>query len=101
MRGSPRPSSASRGFVYAVSTMGITGARADVDAAARSLVARIRATPDATRTCVGIGISTADQVAEVLAYADGAIVGSALVTALAEGGVAGVARTASALSKGK
>ena len=91
---------ASRGFVYAVSTMGITGARADVDAAARALVARIRAAGD-TRTCVGIGISTADQVAEVLAYADGAIVGSALVTALAEDGVAGVARTASALSKGK
>lgn len=93
---------ASRGFVYAVSTMGITGARADVDAAARSLVARIRAAGDAsTRTCVGIGISTADQVSEVLEYADGAIVGSALVTALAEGGVAGVARTASALAKGK
>jgi tryptophan synthase alpha chain len=93
---------ASRGFVYAVSTMGITGARTDVDAAARSLVARIRAAgDDSTRTCVGIGISTADQVAEVLAYADGAIVGSALVTALAEGGVAGVARAASELAKGK
>jgi tryptophan synthase alpha chain len=93
---------ASRGFVYAVSTMGITGARADLDAAARSLVARIRAAGDAsTRTCVGIGISTADQVAEVLTYADGAIVGSALVTALADGGVKGVAATASALSKGK
>lgn len=93
---------ASRGFVYAVSTMGITGARADVDAAARSLVARIRDAGGAsTRTCVGIGISTADQVAEVLTYADGAIVGSALVTALAEGGVAGLAATASALAKGK
>jgi tryptophan synthase alpha chain len=73
-----------------------------VDAAARSLVARIRAAGDATtRTCVGIGISTADQVAEVLGYADGAIVGSALVTSLAEGGVAAVGRTASALAKGK
>jgi tryptophan synthase alpha chain len=93
---------ATRGFVYAVSTMGITGARTDVDAAARSLVARIRAAGDAsTRTCVGIGISTGDQVAEVLAYADGAIVGSALVTALADGGVAGVARAASELAKGK
>jgi tryptophan synthase alpha chain len=93
---------ASRGFVYAVSTMGITGARADLDAAARALVARIRAAGDAsTRTCVGVGISTADQVAEVLGYADGAIVGSALVTALAEGGVTGVAKAASALAKGK
>lgn len=93
---------ASRGFVYTVSTMGITGARADVDAAARSLVARIREAGDAsTRACVGIGISTGDQVAEVLEYADGAIVGSALVTALADGGVAGLAKAASALANGK
>lgn len=91
---------ASRGFVYAVSTMGITGARVDVDAAARSLVGRLR-DAGADRTCVGIGISTGDQVAEVLEYADGAIVGSALVTALADGGVAGVARTASMLAEGK
>jgi tryptophan synthase alpha chain len=90
---------ASRGFVYTVSTMGITGARADVDAAARELVARQREL-GATRTCVGIGISTGDQVAEVLEYADGAIVGSALVTALADGGVAGVGRTAAALAVG-
>jgi len=93
---------ASRGFVYAVSTMGTTGARTDLDAAARTVVARVRAAGDAsTRTCVGIGISTADQVAEVLTYADGAIVGSALVTALAEGGVTGVGATASALAAGK
>ncbi len=89
----------SRGFVYAVSTMGITGARADVDTAARRLVARLRDV-GATSACVGVGISTADQVREVLGYADGAIVGSALVTALAEGGVAAVARTAAALSSG-
>ncbi|MEO8263233.1 MAG: tryptophan synthase subunit alpha [Pseudolysinimonas sp.] len=93
---------ASRGFVYAVSTMGTTGARADLDAAARTVVSRIREAGDAsTRTCVGIGISTADQVTEVLTYADGAIVGSALVTALADGGVAGVARAASELAQGK
>jgi tryptophan synthase alpha chain len=89
----------SRGFVYAVSTMGITGARTDVDSAARGLVARLRAV-GATSTCVGLGISTADQVREVIGYADGAIVGSALVTALAEGGVDAVARTAAALSAG-
>jgi tryptophan synthase alpha chain len=80
--------------------MGITGARADLDAAARTLVGRLR-DAGAEKLCVGIGISTAEQVAEVLGYADGAIVGSALVTALAEGGVSGVARTASALSQGK
>lgn len=90
---------ATRGFVYAVSTMGITGARSDVDSAARSLVARLREA-GSTSTCVGIGISTADQVREVLEYADGAIVGSALVRALSDGGVSALARTAAALSAG-
>ncbi len=90
----------SRGFVYAVSTMGITGARTDVDAAARSLVARLR-NAGSTSACVGVGISTARQVREVLSYADGAIVGSALVSALADGGVAGVARVAAELASGK
>jgi len=89
----------SRGFVYAVSTMGITGARSDVDIAARTLVARLRAA-GATSACVGLGISSADQVREVLGYADGAIVGSALVTALADGGVPAVAATATALAAG-
>ena len=96
---------ASRGFVYAVSTMGITGARTDLDAKARALIARLREAgatgPDTIAACVGVGISTPEQVAEVLGYADGAIVGSALVTALAEGGVAGLARTSHALSQGK
>lgn len=90
---------ASRGFVYAVSTMGITGARSDVDSAARALVGRLRAV-GATSACVGVGISTADQVAEVLGYADGAIVGSALVSALADGGVERVAAVAAALAEG-
>jgi tryptophan synthase alpha chain len=90
---------ASRGFVYAVSTMGITGARANVDAAARTLVGRLRAV-DAENVCVGIGISSGAQVSEVLGYADGAIVGAALVTALADGGVAGVAEKAAELASG-
>ena len=96
---------ASRGFVYAVSTMGVTGARANVDAAARTLVGRLRAAgatgPQTLPACVGIGISTADQVAEVLEYADGAIVGAALVTALAEHGVDGVGAKAAALAQGR
>ena len=90
---------ASRGFVYAVSTMGITGARGEVDAAARGLVGRLKSL-GAPRACVGVGISTAAQVREVLGYADGAIVGSALVRALAEDGVAGLARTTAALAAG-
>lgn len=90
---------ASRGFVYAVSTMGITGARSDVDEAARALVARLSAA-GAPASCVGLGISTAAQVAEVLEYADGAIVGSALVRALAEGGVDGAGTLAAELARG-
>jgi tryptophan synthase alpha chain len=89
----------SRGFVYAVSTMGITGARSDVDSAAKVLVSRLRAV-GATSVCVGLGISTADQVREVLQYADGAIVGSALVKALSDGGVPAVAATAARLAAG-
>ncbi|TAJ46185.1 MAG: tryptophan synthase subunit alpha [Herbiconiux sp.] len=89
----------SRGFVYTVSTMGITGARADLDAAARTLVGRLRA-QGGESLCVGIGISTADQIAEILSYADGAIVGSALVKALADGGVDAVGRLAAELSVG-
>lgn len=90
----------SRGFVYAVSTMGITGARADVDVAAKSLVGRLR-DAGATHVGVGVGISTGSQVQEVLGYADGAIVGSALVKALNDGGVNAVAACAAELSRGK
>lgn len=88
---------ASRGWVYAVSTMGVTGAREDVDSKARALVPRSRAA-GAERVYVGIGISTAAQVAEVWDYADGAIVGSAIVRAIQQDGVAGAARIAAALS---
>jgi tryptophan synthase alpha chain len=89
----------SRGFVYAVSTMGITGARGDVDAAARSVIGRLREA-GATSACVGVGISTPEQVADVLSYADGAIVGSRLVTALSDGGVSEVAAVAAHLARG-
>jgi len=90
---------ASRGFVYTVSTMGITGARTDVDAAASTLVARLREV-GVENACVGLGISTAEQVREVLAYADGAIVGSAFVRALAEGGVPRLSDVAAELAAG-
>ncbi|MEE6280837.1 tryptophan synthase subunit alpha [Georgenia sp. MJ170] len=72
---------ASRGFVYAASTMGVTGVRASVDNHAQELVARTRAA-GAERVCVGLGVSTAAQAAEVAQYADGVIVGSALVRTL-------------------
>lgn len=76
----------STGFVYTVSTMGITGERTDLDAAARGLTARLREAGD-TLACVGIGISNAEHVSTTLEYADGAIVGTAFVRALRDGGV--------------
>ena len=90
---------ASTGFVYTVSTMGITGERAELDAAARGLVARLRER-GVPRSCVGIGISTPEQVAGVVEYADGAIVGTALVRALRDGGVEGLRAEARALASG-
>lgn len=90
---------ASRGFVYIVSTMGTTGVRADVDQAARRLVERAR-DAGVQHACVGIGISKPEHVHDVLSYADGAIVGSALVVALTEGGVEGLRGTVSALAAG-
>ena len=89
----------STGFVYTVSTMGITGERAKLDAAARTLVGRLRS-HGAERACVGIGISTAEQVRGVLEYADGAIVGTALVRALGDGGLPALADTARRLAAG-
>jgi tryptophan synthase alpha chain len=77
----------SRGFTYAVSTMGITGARTEVDKLAREVVENIRKTDTNQNAAVGIGISTADQVVEVNQYADAAIVGSAFVKAFQSGGI--------------
>lgn len=90
---------ATTGFVYTVSTMGITGERAQLDQAARTLVTRLR-DRGATRACVGIGISNADHVAGVVDYADGAIVGTALVKALRDGGLPALAEVTRALSAG-
>ncbi|GAA5015900.1 tryptophan synthase subunit alpha [Terrabacter aeriphilus] len=72
-----------RGFVYATAVMGVTGARASVGAAADALVSRTREHTDLP-VCVGLGVSTGDQAAEVGRYADGVIVGSALVRCLTE-----------------
>jgi len=91
--------SSSTGFVYTVSTMGITGERAALDLAARTLVERMRARGD-VRACVGIGISNAEQVAGVVEYADGAIVGTALVKALRDGGLDALADTTRTLAGG-
>ena len=72
-----------RGFVYAASTMGVTGTRASVSTATEGLVERTRAA-GAQNVCVGLGVSNGEQAAQVGAYADGVIVGSAFVRALLE-----------------
>jgi tryptophan synthase alpha chain len=75
---------ASRGFVYAASTMGVTGARDAVSDAAPELVGRVKAISDIP-VGVGLGVRSREQAAEIGAYADGVIVGSALVSALGDG----------------
>jgi tryptophan synthase alpha chain len=75
---------ASRGFVYAASTMGVTGARDAVSVAAPELVRRVKALSDVP-VGVGLGVRSREQAAQIGAYADGVIVGSALVSALGEG----------------
>lgn len=75
---------ASRGFVYAASTMGVTGARDAVSNAAPELVSRVKAISDIP-VGVGLGVRSRQQAAEIGSYADGVIVGSALVSALDEG----------------
>lgn len=69
------------GFVYTASTMGVTGTRGSVGSAASELVARVRPTTDLP-LCVGLGVSNRAQAAEVASFADGVIVGSALVSTL-------------------
>ncbi|MFD7509671.1 tryptophan synthase subunit alpha [Streptomyces sp. NPDC059853] len=72
---------AGSGFVYAASLMGVTGTRESVGREAAGLVRRTRATTDLP-VCVGLGVSNAGQAAEVAAFADGVIVGTAFVKEL-------------------
>jgi tryptophan synthase alpha chain len=74
----------SRGFVYAVGRMGVTGERSELAASAREVAVRTRAVTDLP-VCVGIGVSTPEQAAQVCEVADGVVVGSALVRRLLEG----------------
>jgi tryptophan synthase alpha chain len=75
---------ATRGFLYASAVMGVTGARERVGAAAAGLVERVRRQAPELPVCVGLGVSNGAQAAEVAAFADGVIVGSALVRCLVD-----------------
>jgi tryptophan synthase alpha chain len=73
-----------RGFVYATSVMGVTGARDAVSDAAPALVSRVRALGATVPVGVGLGVRDGKQAAAIGAYADGVIVGSAMVQAVAD-----------------
>ncbi|MEV8453500.1 tryptophan synthase subunit alpha [Streptomyces sp. NPDC052095] len=95
---------AGSGFVYAASLMGVTGTRASVGDQAQDLVRRTRATTDLP-VCVGLGVSNAEQAAEVAGFADGVIVGSAFVKAMLDApdeaaGLAAVRSLAGELAEG-
>ncbi|UNS96496.1 tryptophan synthase subunit alpha [Streptomyces tubbatahanensis] len=98
-----RITEAGSGFVYAASLMGVTGTRESVGAEARELVSRVRTGADLP-VCVGLGVSTPAQAAEVATFADGVIVGSAFVKRLLaaddlEAGLADVRELATSLAE--
>jgi tryptophan synthase alpha chain len=74
----------SRGFVYGVGRMGVTGEQSVLADSAREVAGRMRAVTDVP-VCIGIGVSTPEQAVAVCQAADGVVVGSALVRRLLEG----------------
>jgi tryptophan synthase alpha chain len=83
----------SRGFVYCVATYGVTGARDRLDATARALVEALRPHTDLP-LLVGVGIGSTEQAGEVCAFADGVVVGSALMSRVVGGDLDGAVRLA-------
>ena len=90
-----RVAEASTGFVYCVSTYGVTGARESLSADSSGLVAAVRPLTD-TPLLVGVGISTPEHASQAARFADGVIVGSALVRRLLEGDRRGALAVATA-----
>lgn len=94
-----------RGFVYAASTMGVTGTRSEVGTAAEDLVGRVRAADPDAFVCVGLGVSNGEQAAQIAQFADGVIVGSAFVRCLLDApnpaaGIAAIGDLAEELAAG-
>jgi tryptophan synthase alpha chain len=90
---------ASRGFVYAVSRLGVTGARATVAPGARELVERLRRQTQLP-IALGFGISQPEQARAVAAFADGVVVGTALVETIARAPQGGAAAAGAAFVRG-
>ena len=78
-------SSGAKGFIYIVSSLGVTGTRKELNGNIKSLVERVRKNTNVP-CAVGFGISTPEQAAEMANITDGAIVGSAIVRVIAEHG---------------
>lgn len=76
---------ASRGFVYGVGLMGVTGERTDLAQSASVMARRLKAVTDKP-VLIGVGVSSAAQARAVCADADGVVVGSAVIRRLLEGG---------------
>jgi tryptophan synthase alpha chain len=85
----------SRGFVYCVATYGVTGARDHLEGTARGVVEALRPHTDLP-LLVGVGIGTPAQAAEACGFADGVVVGSALMARLLEGDPDGAVELAAA-----
>ena len=87
----PRICARSRGFVYGVGLLGITGVRDELAASAKEIAARLKATTDLP-VLIGVGIGTPEQAVAVSEVADGVVVGSAVVQRMLDGaGPEGVA----------
>ncbi len=74
-----------RGFIYVVSSMGVTGVRSEITTDLEGIISAIKEVTDVP-AAIGFGISTPDQARKMSAYADGVIVGSAMVRIIAEKG---------------
>ena len=75
----------SQGFIYCVSSLGVTGVRSAIDASAANMIAQAKKV-SATPCAVGFGVSTPEQAREMAAIADGVIIGSAIVRIIAQHG---------------
>lgn len=74
-----------KGFIYEVSSLGVTGVRSEIKTELRAITESIKAVTDIP-VAIGFGINTPEQAARVCEYADGVIVGSAIVKIVAQYG---------------
>lgn len=81
----PRIAARSRGFVYAVGLLGVTGERNELASTALKLARRVKAITDIP-VLIGVGVSNADQAVEAVSVADGVIQGASIVRRLMESG---------------